>query len=237
MLSAAIKLNQKTMSVDSLIAKIRDETNSFVRSDSGKKQLKDSLRNRNFYTWRIIHYFLYEYNLSLQSTSKTDREKIDWDAFIENERDFSSIEHVYPQRAQTTYWRERFTDLTPPQRDLLKNTIGNLLPLSRPKNSSLSNASFPEKVRGKSPTVGFAFGSYAENEVATLYAEWNPQTILDRSLKLLNFMEQRWDILLGKEQEKIELLGLSFIKPPVKLKAAQSSSGGHLAAKPSSRRR
>lgn len=218
LLSAAIRLHRGEIAVADLTSEISDIVKMVATSEWGLKQIREALRVRNYYTWRAIHYFLYEYNLSLQLVSKTEREKIDWSVFVENERDYESIEHIYPQRAQTTYWRENFKGLKQNQRELLKNVVGNLLPLSRKKNSSLSNASFSEKKHGRSGIVGYAYGSYAENEVATEYEDWTPQAILDRSLRLLDFMEKRWEIPLGKDDEKIELLGLTFVRPAGRLK-------------------
>ncbi|MBK8196571.1 MAG: hypothetical protein IPK76_26500 [Lewinellaceae bacterium] len=50
-----------------------------------------------------------------------------------------------------------------------------------------------------------------KNEVSILDA-WKPEDILERGLKLLNFMENRWEINLGSKSEKIKLLSLDFLK-------------------------
>jgi hypothetical protein len=84
--------------------------------------------------------------------------------------------------------------------------------LSKPKNSSLSNKPFPEKVSGKTePAVGYRYGCYAENEVANC-KEWTPKEILKRGLSLLGFMERRWGIEIGDEQQKKKMLGLEFMR-------------------------
>ena len=219
MLNTAIKINRGEATVQNLIDVVNERTSQILESEGGQKEIKESLKSRNFYTWRPTHYLLYEYNLFLQKKSKTERDKIDWDTFIENETDYESIEHIYPQTARGKYWTERFKGLTPANRDLLKNVVGNLLPLSRPKNSSLSNKSFPEKVGGTKTGVGFIYGSYAENEVVALYDEWTPRSVLDRSLRILDFMEERWGIDFGKDSEKISMLGLGFIKPATRINA------------------
>ncbi len=101
---------------------------------------------------------------------------------------------------------------TPRERILLRHSLGNLLPLSKPKNSSLSNKPFPEKVDGKQhPAVGYRYGCYAENEVSQ-QKDWTPQNILDRGIKLLEFMDSRWGIKIGDEQHKTQMLGLNFFK-------------------------
>jgi hypothetical protein len=153
--------------------------------------------------------------------------------YTENELDYKSIEHIYPQTARARYWIDRFTNLTASNRDVLKNVIGNLVPLSKPKNSSLSNKSFPEKVSGGSgSSVGFAYGSYAENEVVTLYDEWTPRTILDRSLHILDFVEMRWNLSFGRDSDKISMLGLNFVKPNSRIHARSIGSNDEKSTKP-----
>lgn len=217
LLNIALKVHGGKASVQDLTDAADSHTRRITESEIGQKEIRDTLRNRNYYTWRPTHYLLYEYNLFLQMESKTEREKIDWPTFVENEVDFQSIEHIYPQTARAKYWTDRFTGLTAANRELLKNVIGNLLPLSKPKNSALSNKSFPEKARGTKPSSGFVYGSYAENEVVALYDEWTPQAVLDRSLRILDFMEIRWGLNFGKDADKIDMLGLRFVKPCARL--------------------
>lgn len=212
-LSLAIRLHKREISLNDLVRAIESEADRTTKSDYGRKQIKEAMRNRNYYTWRAVHYLLYEYNFELQLRSKTSREKIEWDKFVEHEQDYKSVEHIYPQTARGSYWRDRFSGLTAAKRDSLKNVIGNLLPLSKPKNSSLSNASFTEKINGRTAGVGYANGSYAEIEVTQKYNEWTPAAIVDRSLTILDFIESRWRLNLGSDTEKIEMIGLSFVKP------------------------
>jgi len=94
---------------------------------------------------------------------------------------------------------------------MLRNSLGNLVPLSQPKNASLSNRPFPDKVEGKKDSiVGFRYGCYAENEVSK-ESEWTPGRIKRRGLKLLEFMEKRWSINLGTASDKVEMLNLDFL--------------------------
>jgi hypothetical protein len=39
-----------------------------------------------------------------------------------------------------------------------------------------------------------------------------PKTVLDRGLQLLAFMEERWQIVIGDDEFKTQLLHLEFIK-------------------------
>jgi hypothetical protein len=174
--------------------------------------VNDRFRSDGFYNWSGLRYFLFEYNLALQRRSKTDRPKIFWPEFTERREDYVSVEHIYPQQARDRYWTSHFKGLSQKQRSALRTSLGNLLPLSKPKNSSLSNKPFPEKLDGRGdPVVGYRYGCYAENEVASC-TEWTPREILRRGLKLLSFMEKRWTLDIGDEKQKKLMLGLDFVK-------------------------
>jgi uncharacterized protein with ParB-like and HNH nuclease domain len=165
-----------------------------------------------YYSWRTTRYFLYEYEQSLHTASKTDRQRLSWEEFsAENyHTDFKSIEHIYPQQAKHIYWKEMFSEYTVKEKNTLRNSLGNLLPLSQPKNSSLGNKSFPEKKGSDSNPVGYAFGCYSEIEVSQL-SDWGPIQILERGVRLLEFMERRWGIDLGTVGDKVNLLNLDFV--------------------------
>lgn len=145
-------------------------------------------------------------------SSKSSREKIDWATFSEEdyENEYETIEHIYPQRAKDKYWTDRFSSFNTTQKRLLRNSLGNLLALARPKNSSLGNKPFPEKLGSENNKVGYRYGSYSENEVA-LKSEWNADEILKRGLELLDFMEKRWKFSIGDTNQKTRALGLAFM--------------------------
>jgi len=86
-----------------------------------------------------------------------------------------------------------------------------LLPLSKAKNSSLQNKCFIEKIGNDSNTVGYRYGSYSENEI-TSNTNWTALEILERGIKLLTFMEERWNFKIGNRPEKIKFLNLEFIE-------------------------
>ncbi|PDS67621.1 hypothetical protein CO653_04930 [Rhizobium anhuiense] len=191
--------------------KIQEAATATAESPRFHAEIRSNFRSNGYYRWNLIRYFLYEYNLDMQLRSKTDRRKLHWAELVDKLPDHKTIEHIYPQVARTAYWTERFVGLTPKQRDYLRNSLGNLVPLSQAKNASLSNRSFPEKVEGKRDAViGFRFGCYAENEVS-MEPEWTPTAIKARGMKLLNFMEKRWSLNLGSDSEKVEMLNLDFL--------------------------
>lgn len=158
-----------------------------------------------------IYYFLYEYNLELQSKSKTERSKIFWAEFNEPKKDNITVEHIFPRQARHPTWASSFGGFTQKQRTSLRNSLGNLLPLSRAKNASLSNKPFDLKKAGIGDSVvGYMYGSYAENEVCKEEI-WGPDQILARGIKLLAFMERRWEIKIGDQEMYKRMLGLSFL--------------------------
>lgn len=166
----------------------------------------------SYYGWRSIRYFLYEYELSLQAQSKAERTKIEWAQFAKEDyqSDYVSVEHIYPQRPRATYWSDRFGAFPIAHRRMLRNSLGNLLALSTPKNASLGNKPFPEKVGNGDGTVGYRYGSYSENQVAT-FAEWTPESIVERGLMMMSFMEKRWSLYVGDRNQKLRALGLAFM--------------------------
>jgi hypothetical protein len=169
-------------------------------------------REHGYYGWRGLKYFLFEYEQHLKAKSRSDRDKLDWHEFCrENyESDYATIEHILPQKAREEYWRARFQQFNPGQKKALRNSLGNLLAVSRAKNSSLSNRPFPDKRDGDAKSGGYRYGSYSEIEVAH-ESEWTADAIKQRGLRLLGFMEQRWRLSLGDDKTKLRTLGLSFL--------------------------
>ncbi|MBW6491969.1 MAG: DUF262 domain-containing HNH endonuclease family protein [Lentimicrobium sp.] len=169
-----------------------------------------------FYLWNGLKYFLYEYEM--EKVRLRGSQKIDWKLFVKSEKDKVSIEHVYPQTPTAKCWKVGFKEYKKSQQVYFQGTLGNLLPLSQSINSSLQNDCFSEKKSAKfnekkeKLRQGYSDGSHSEIEVST-YEEWNPDNILDRGLKLLDFMEKRWDLKFENEYAMAELLFLEFMYP------------------------
>lgn len=169
-----------------------------------------------FYYWNGLRYFLYEYEMD--KVRQRGSQKIDWKLFVKSEKDKVSIEHIYPQTPTHKCWKEGFKEYKKSQRPYFQGTLGNLLPLSQSINSSLQNDCFEEKKKAKyndrneKIRQGYSDGSHSEIEVAGYY-EWNPESILDRGNKLLEFMEKRWELKFENEYAKAELLFLDFMFP------------------------
>ncbi|MCP5275389.1 MAG: DUF262 domain-containing protein [Burkholderiales bacterium] len=167
-----------------------------------------------FYGWNDLSYFLFEYEERIKESR--NQPKLGWHNFTKSETDKVSIEHIYPQTADSEYWITRFTRFSDDECRYLRGSLGNLLPLSSSINSSLQNDDFPNKKKiktddnGEVIRNGYANGSYSELEVAK-NEDWTEIEILERGLTLLKFMEERWQISLGTCSNKLELLHLSFL--------------------------
>lgn len=169
-------------------------------------QDKFNIQKDGFYGWNGLKYFLYEYDYFLQKKSKSEEVKIDWVEFNKEKPNYISIEHIYPQNSEKECWNKGFKGLSEVKKLILCNSLGNLLPLSCKKNSSLQNDCFNEKKHQKEGSVGYFNGSYSENEVAQ-YDQWTPDEIKQRGLKLLDFMSKRWNIKFPDENFKLKILG------------------------------
>jgi hypothetical protein len=160
-----------------------------------------------FYSWRGIKYFLFEYEQELRRRARMHTEKIDWTSFIAAKPDFVSIEHIYPQNPKAGDW-PAFDARPEDERKRLCHSLGNLLALSVSRNARFSNRPFAKKRVDDGGVVGYQNGSYSEIAVATGYADWTPQAVLERGLDMLAFMERRWSISLGWVDQKRKFLGL-----------------------------
>ena len=158
-----------------------------------------------FYSWRDLKYFLYEYEYSLVSRYKI--EKLQWADLTKVVRDQVSVEHILPQTPTQDYWRNQFRQFIGNDKEMkcLAASLGNLLPLSKSINSKLQNDSFEEKKER-----GYYHGSHSEIEVSK-EADWDAQKIYNRGVKLLHFMEERWNFKFANREQMDALLHISFV--------------------------
>ncbi|MEK4406172.1 DUF262 domain-containing protein [Sporosarcina sp. FSL K6-6792] len=167
---------------------------------------------RGYYGWHGLRYFLYEYELSLLAGSR--QQKVQWDDLLKSPKDRISIEHIYPQTPKHDEWLENFKMIPIEDQVYYQGSLGNLLLLSTSINSSLQNDCFEQKknpklnINGEKIRNGYSDGSHSEIEVST-YREWTPISIKERGMKLLTFLEKRWNIEFENDMSKEKLL---FIK-------------------------
>ena len=168
---------------------------------------------QGYYDWPGLRYFLYDYELELLSSSR--QKKVDWADLFKTPKDKISIEHIYPQ-SETAAWKPAFKGIRKREREAYRNSLGNLLLLSSAINSSLQNDAFAEKKKpkrnrdGSKLRNGYADGSHSEIEVSH-YEDWGPDEIRERGMRLLRFMEKRWNIRFADDQAREELLFIGTV--------------------------
>lgn len=201
---------EKRSTLEEITNKINERHEEFKKDPLFMSKIIDDFRISGFYSWRELKYFLYEYEISLKESSKSHRNKLNWKVLAENLRDHYTVEHIYPQNTKKHHWTSKFREFQTNERSSIKQSLGNLLPLSKPKNCSIQDKPFMEKKGLPGSTIGFRYGSYSEIEVSE-YENWTAHEILERGIKLLDFMEKRWGIIIGSKKEKIRMLGLKSV--------------------------
>ena len=168
---------------------------------------------QGYYGWSGLRYFLYEYELELLPSGRP--KKVFWTDMLKTPNDKISIEHIYPQ-TETEAWRSAFESISEQERVKYCNSLGNLLLLSSAINASLQNDEFAEKKQprlnrdGSKARNGYADGSHSEIEVS-IYEDWGPNEIRERGMRLIRFMEKRWDISFENDQVREALLFIGSI--------------------------
>jgi hypothetical protein len=164
---------------------------------------------KGFYDLPGLKFVLFEYEEDLRRAAKASSAKIVWEDFRGGK---DSVEHVYPQNPETDQWPS-FNNFSAEPKRFLTHSLGNLVAVSVAKNASLSRRSFKEKKAGTDTCSGFNEGSFSELQIAQ-YHEWTATTILERGIVLLRFIEDRWEVELGSDEEKAALLKLDFDLDP-----------------------
>jgi len=163
-------------------------------------------KREGYYSWNGINYFLFEYELSLKLKSKNSEDKINWMDYSNRKTDYITIEHVMPQTINDKCWEQEVNKLSEKKIKNVCNTLGNLVPLSRGKNSKLQNYCFNIKKNGKfeEDMIGYKNGSYSEQEINEK-PNWSIDEIKSRGKKLLGFMSENWDIEELKDENTKEV--------------------------------
>ncbi|MGG3925911.1 DUF262 domain-containing HNH endonuclease family protein [Metabacillus fastidiosus] len=172
--------------------------------------IADQFRKENgFYSWNGLKYFLYEYEIYLKEQADGET-KVSWESIAKKD----SIEHILPQESSEECWQKVLKGYSKKQKHQLLHSLGNLVVISQSKNSSLQNKcfNFKKKHKGQDERLyGYVNGSYSEIAVAQ-YIDWTPEHIVERGIRLLEFMEHRWDIEI---EEKQKILHLEFVNVSV----------------------
>lgn len=207
--TAARDLLKGRVSIDAIVENIEDWVKRYYSAEKFKTYMLDDRfwERHGYYSWDGLRYFLYEYEEHLKKRGKHAQTKLNWVTFNERKKDHVSVEHIYPQ-TESEDWVVDFEGFSKNEKHYIAHSLGNLLPLSRHKNSKLQNYAFSIK-KDDGDGCGYYNGCCSENEV-NKEPKWGPDEIKARGLTMLKFMEERWNIVLGDDEFKTELLGFSF---------------------------
>lgn len=144
-----------------------------------------------YYGWNGRWYFLFEYDLSLtplRSISPT--RNLDWN-------EWDTIEHILPEtpKDKYNYWATAFGNYisNPEAMKVLTHSLGNLLPLNRGYNASLSNADFYTKCNDDiNKRFAYKNGNRSTIEIERTYPHWTATAIYDRLNKMAQFLFDEW---------------------------------------------
>lgn len=161
---------------------------------------------KGFYDLPGLKFVLFEYEEHLRKAAKAAAAKISWEDFRGAR---NSVEHIYPQNPDDSDW-PRFKKSSDEEKRFLTHSLGNLVAVSVAKNASLSRSSFKDKKKGTNTIPGFSQGSFSELKIAQL-PDWLPSDILERGVDMLGFIEERWEVDLGDDEQKKKLLKLEFL--------------------------
>lgn len=103
-----------------------------------------------------------------------------------------TIEHVLPQTvAQDSQWATNWPDVS--EREQWLHKIGNIIPLSKIKNSQAQNYEFDVKkekyFKGKTGTA-----SYALTTQVLSYDKWTPEIVKQRQAELIKVYRENWEL-------------------------------------------
>ncbi|SDG59719.1 Protein of unknown function DUF262 [Pedobacter terrae] len=155
------------------------------------KDLFSREHGNGYFDWKYLRYFLYEYELYLQNDS--GKELKGW-------AELNSVQYIYPPNPSNACWKMQFKRFNKQERKNIQGSLGNfMLSYSRSINQDLC---FDEKRT--------FYSEFANSKALFEIDEWNETTILARGLDMLNFMEKRWNIIIGTDEYKQKLLFMEF---------------------------
>lgn len=177
-----------------------DEVSGYFDRDNFFNFLKDLFQRdatTGYADWKYLKYLLYEFEFSLNDLKAKENMFFSYNAL--------NVQNIMPFNPVKMCWKEQISLYTKREKKYLTGSLGNFI-LTKHKNSYSDDLCFQEM--SKILNIGLL------NELeASEYEQWNYDAILERGLKILSFVEKRWNISLGNESHKKELLFLDFKKP------------------------
>lgn len=176
------------------------EEDKDLLSEGSALDLSQSERKDTLY-WLNSHVYRYSGRLRLYIMMRLDAFMSD--QYVGYRDRTKTIEHVLPQNPATgSQWRIDWDD---EKRENWIDRIGNLLLLSRKKNSEASNYDFDKKkeryFRSRNGVSSFAISTDVLN-----HDEWTPDVVTGRQKALIKLFEEKWQLGTGLKWEDIESL-------------------------------
>ncbi|PRZ23442.1 DUF262 domain-containing protein [Flavobacterium granuli] len=207
----ANELYKKDLTIKEIIDDLKfwiygtDEVSGYFDRDNFFNFLKDLFQRdatSGYADWKYLKYLLYEYELSLDKSGLNENTLFPYNGL--------SVQNVMPFDPVKVCWKNNFSSYSKREKKYLSGSLGNFI-LVNHKSIDSTNTCFDD-MRGV-----LSLGLLNEKE-ASDYEVWDYNTVLDRGFKILSFIEERWNISLGNEGHKKELLFLDFRLPSLPVK-------------------
>lgn len=174
-----------------------DDVSGYFDRDNFYNFLKDLFQRdatNGYADWNYLKYLLFEYEYYLN----------DFDISSDNLLSYNglNIQSIMPFDPIKVCWKNQIIQYTKREKKYLTGSLGNFI-LSKHKYIDSNNICFDEMKNILKE------GLLNEKEVCT-FDNWNYDAILERGLNIITFIEKRWNISLGNETHKKELLFLNF---------------------------
>lgn len=162
---------------------VKDELRGLIEFRCNDEEFERLItRQANWYRWRGLRYFLYEYEIELAHRRKASP-RVTWRR-IKGE----TVEHILPQeRGRHEYWTSRFSQ---EEHSRLVHDIGNLTLTHY--NPSLSDKPFPNK--RESDGNCYAKSSFFSELDLLEWEEWTPESIEGRRERIFTWARKRWAV-------------------------------------------
>lgn len=190
--------------------------------------IADRLRSGNrsgFYGWDLGKLLIFEWEQHLRGDRGLP-EKRPWDRFGWDD----SIEHIYPQTPESG-WKPFISldDRSIAVRHAVRNSLGNLLYLSRSRNSSVSNALYARNADpSRDKRQRYLGGSYSEWQVATVCPEqWTVNAIAARGIAMMRHAQRHWrfELIPDDDRQWVRWLPVLFGDAAEKIREGAASNG------------
>lgn len=164
---------------------VKDELRSLIEFRCNDEEFERLITQKtNWYRWKGLRYFLYEYESHLAHLRKASP-RVAWTDIKSGE----TVEHILPQGDRREYWKSRFSQ---EEHSRLVHDIGNLT-LTR-YNQSLSDKPFPNKRESEGDC--YAKSSLFSELELLKWEEWTPESIAQRREEILAWARRRWTAAL-----------------------------------------